>query len=129
MFNKIRGAVGVLGALNAINTLNMNGLAPYKKAKTIQRVGETIRSLEIRQQAIMAVYKKRKRFWTATRGIKRVGEKIFDFLAFDWRKKKDIMNIEELATLYHFPVITTKAPLIKKTSSKRGEPPIGLPTK
>lgn len=37
------------------------------------------------------------------------------------------LNAEELATLWHFPTITMKAPLIKKSESKRGEPPVGLP--
>lgn len=39
-----------------------------------------------------------------------------------------VLNTEELATLYHFPMITSKAPLVKKTDSKRGEPPVKLPT-
>ena len=34
---------------------------------------------------------------------------------------------EELATLYHFPTITVKAPLIKKAEAKRAEPPTALP--
>jgi hypothetical protein len=38
-----------------------------------------------------------------------------------------ILNIEELATVYHFPIITVKAPLVRKTESRRGEPPVGLP--
>ncbi len=38
-----------------------------------------------------------------------------------------VLNVEELATLWHFPTITIKAPLIKKTESKRAEPPVGLP--
>lgn len=37
------------------------------------------------------------------------------------------MNVEELATLWHFPTIAIKAPLIKKSESKRAEPPTGLP--
>ncbi|MDG1950740.1 MAG: hypothetical protein P8J32_08075 [bacterium] len=37
------------------------------------------------------------------------------------------LNTEELATLWHFPTVTMKAPLIKKQESKRGEPPVGLP--
>jgi hypothetical protein len=37
------------------------------------------------------------------------------------------LNAEELATLWHFPAIPIKAPLIKKLESKRGEPPVGLP--
>jgi hypothetical protein len=37
------------------------------------------------------------------------------------------LNAEELATLWHFPTITMKAPLISKSESKRAEPPVGLP--
>lgn len=37
------------------------------------------------------------------------------------------LNAEELATLWHFPTISIKAPLIKKSESKRAEPPFGLP--
>lgn len=37
------------------------------------------------------------------------------------------LSSEELATLWHFPAITIKAPLVKKLESKRGEPPVGLP--
>ena len=37
------------------------------------------------------------------------------------------MNSEELATLWHFPTIAIKAPLIKKAEAKRAEPPVGLP--
>lgn len=37
------------------------------------------------------------------------------------------LNIEELATLYHFPMATVKAPLVKKTEAKRAEPPASLP--
>jgi len=37
------------------------------------------------------------------------------------------LNTEELATVWHFPVVTVKAPMVKKTESKRAEPPVGLP--
>lgn len=37
------------------------------------------------------------------------------------------LNVEELATIWHFPSITIKAPLVKKSESKRAEPPSGLP--
>jgi hypothetical protein len=40
---------------------------------------------------------------------------------------KTVMNVEELATVYHFPIITTKAPLVKNTDSRRAEPPASLP--
>ncbi|MFH1089705.1 MAG: hypothetical protein V1716_04760 [Candidatus Uhrbacteria bacterium] len=38
-----------------------------------------------------------------------------------------VMCTEEMATLWHFPTITIKAPLIKKTESRRAEPPVSLP--
>ena len=37
------------------------------------------------------------------------------------------LSSEELATLYHFPVITVKAPLLKRTEAKKGAPPVSLP--
>lgn len=39
-----------------------------------------------------------------------------------------ILNVEELATLYHFPMMDVKAPLVSKTDAKRAEPPARLPT-
>ena len=38
-----------------------------------------------------------------------------------------ILNITELATVWHFPLAFVKTPLIQKTASKRAEPPTGLP--
>ena len=38
-----------------------------------------------------------------------------------------ILNVEELATLWHFPSLLVKSPLVKKAEAKRGEPPVGLP--
>ncbi len=38
-----------------------------------------------------------------------------------------VLNAEELASLWHFPAISIKAPLVKKAEARRGEPPVGLP--
>ncbi|RLC36000.1 hypothetical protein DRH27_05950, partial [Candidatus Falkowbacteria bacterium] len=39
-----------------------------------------------------------------------------------------IYNIEELATLWHFPVeASVKAPLIQKAPGRKAEPPMSLP--
>lgn len=38
-----------------------------------------------------------------------------------------ILNIEELASLWHFPAPAVKAPLVSKTEAKHAEPPMGLP--
>ncbi|MBU2068528.1 hypothetical protein KKE13_03065, partial [Patescibacteria group bacterium] len=45
------------------------------------------------------------------------------------RSKPMVMNIEELASIFHFPAITIKAPLTPKVESSKREPPIGLPVK
>lgn len=39
-----------------------------------------------------------------------------------------LMNVEELATIWHFPIESVvRAPLIQKTSGKKAEPPMSLP--
>lgn len=38
-----------------------------------------------------------------------------------------VLNIEELATLWHFPMSHVKVPLLQKAANKAAEPPSGLP--
>lgn len=38
-----------------------------------------------------------------------------------------ILNSEELASIWHFPNVLIKAPLVKKSASRRAEPPVDLP--
>lgn len=38
-----------------------------------------------------------------------------------------ILNVEEMATLWHFPALGVRAPFVKKSEARRAEPPIGLP--
>jgi len=46
----------------------------------------------------------------------------------DMGRNTQVMNIEELASLWHFPLESAvKAPLIQKTVGKQAEPPMGLP--
>ncbi len=39
-----------------------------------------------------------------------------------------ILNIEELATIYHLPDVGVKSPLLPRVETKKGEAPAGLPT-
>lgn len=38
-----------------------------------------------------------------------------------------ILNTEELASIYHFPVVKVKAPALVRTLSRKSEPPPNLP--
>lgn len=101
----------VLGAIKQYNTMDLNGIKRDGKTKTkvtyptIKSINEWRRNN--RRRRIMWGYKYR----SGTRG-----------------RNMFILNIEELASLFHFPISTVKAPLVKKTEAKKGEPPVSLPT-
>ncbi len=68
-------------------------------------------------------------FWQAWTYPARQGKLIRAFRNRSWGMGADpwILNTEELASLWHFPSLLVKAPLVKKAEAKRGEPPVGLP--
>lgn len=104
-FNRARVS-GIFGALKQYQSLDMNGFKPDTKMKT-QRVWFFVtRRVNHLKRRILLGYKYRSNWH---------GRKIY------------VLNIEELASLWHFPVITVKAPLVKKAEAKRGEPPSSLP--
>lgn len=47
----------------------------------------------------------------------------------DLQLKPIILNIEEMATVFHPPITNVRAPGLQPTESKKGEPPINLPTR
>lgn len=104
VFNPSRCLEGFTGAMNQFSYPGRNALVP--KLLTSAHYGfKNYRLAEIKRKFVTA-YKKRK--------IK-IG------------KNPYILNIEELATLWHFPLPLVKPPLLQKTASKRAEPPINLP--
>jgi len=62
-------------------------------------------------------------------------QKAYQRKSFMYRKLRDrlfvkkpiILNTEELATVYHFPDVSVKSPLLPRVEAKKGEPPAGLP--
>jgi hypothetical protein len=104
LFDKERVVNGTIGALQQFSILDLNSLKPNKKQTTKIDYFLKRRREDLRKNRILSKY------------VKRSDE-----------GSKIILNIEELATLYHFPMETVKVPLLSKTQSKRSEPPIGLP--
>jgi len=67
--------------------------------------------------------------------VKRLNERkrriITNYINRDWfaGRTPGIYNVEELATVWHFPIeASVRAPLIQKTPAKKGKPPISLPS-
>lgn len=104
LFSKPKGVSSVIGAIKLFNTQNLNGFKSHKKVKT--KVDYFKFRIPGRQRRIMRNYKKRR---------------------IDRGATPFIFNIEELATVYHFPYATVKAPTITRPETKKAEPPMDLP--
>ncbi len=99
MISMVRGALGLFGSLDG-NSLKNYGAAAPKSDYFWQR-------------------------WSAdekkTKIVKRFSGRSSSGAA------RFILNVEELASLWHFPQILVKAPLLKKVESRKVEPPFTLP--
>ncbi len=108
IFSKARGVAPVVGAIKQFNTINLNAFKGSKLVKTDEPVyAFAAKRTANRQKAFMRAFKVRSSHRGAGHGF--------------------ILNIEELATVWHFPINTVRAPLVKKTDAKRSEPPTRLP--
>jgi len=94
----------VMGAFKQFSAQNMNSFKPDSKVTT--KVDYLFKNF--RKQ-----YRKRKL--------------VGNFIKRKLGKTKDILNIEELATLYHFPDITVQAPMMPRVEAKKAQPPMELP--
>jgi hypothetical protein len=95
----------IKGSLNQFNALGSNGFSPFIPVMTQDDYFWLRWTLNGKKRRILKRY------------ISRSGDGC----------PPRVLNVEEMATIWHFPIITTKAPLVKKTESRRGEPPAGLP--
>ena len=106
--NKARGRFGIIGAMKQFTTEDLNGLKPeLSKVGTHAHYYFTELRKTWKRNRIIRAYKGRS----------------------NWRGMLPyVLNVEELATIWHFPVAeAVKAPLIRKAESKRAEPPHELP--
>lgn len=97
----------VMATFHQFNTQNLNGLRPNIDTMTIIRGN-------IKLFKDTRLWYKKRKLWEA-------------FKRLYWPQKTSVLNVEELATLYHFPSIVVEAPLLRRLGAKKGEPPAGLP--
>lgn len=104
-FDKSR-VPGVMGALKQLTSLDTNGFIVDKKTKTTVDYFRVEARQNARKRKILRAFQERDMD---------VGTSLYT------------LNVEELATVFHFPVATVKAPLVQKTEARKGEPPSTLP--
>lgn len=98
VFKKSRAVTALIGAVNQYNVPSANSIVPKDKDKKKKKV---------KPEKLYKAYRERDLSTGAPTSI---------------------MNIEELATIWHFPMSHVKTPLVQKASIKYVEPPSGLPT-
>ncbi len=103
-FNPTRCVHGFIGAMNQFHIMSRNAIVP----QSATAVGFPFAAWRTSHHTTSFIqgYKKRKL---------KVGGNPY------------ILNIEELATVWHFPLPFVKTPLVSKAGAKRAEPPLGLP--
>lgn len=104
VFNKDRGVKGVMSALQQFNTLDLNALKSNGKKSTSVDYFFVKSREAIRKNALLSKY------------IHRSSD-----------GSKIILNTEELASIYHFPVMEVKPISLSTVSAKRFGPPDSLP--
>ena len=126
-------ANAINGAYKQYSTQDLNGFKASGKISTdIIDYWFQLKNLRqnYRPRRVFADYKKRD-FIQHSASIPYLKPHLFERLPilkwFFIRSKPFVLNTEELATIYHFPVETVKAPLMPKIEARKKEPPIGLP--
>lgn len=106
VFNKGRGVAAVIGAIQQYNSADANGLKPGKKSKTGADYFNVAKRIAGKQNQILGAYINR---------------------AVSVENEEMLIGTEELASLWHFPMLDVKAPAVEKISSRKVVPPSRLP--
>lgn len=109
---------GFIGAIKQFNTLTMNGFGFNGRAFATKTPWWWPEFLKKRLKAY-----KIPTFYHYFRV-----RKPFTDLYFWLHSKFSVLNSEELASIFHFPGTTSRAPLMPRLEAKRAEPPAALPT-
>lgn len=110
VFAKTRGVAGLISAIQQFNTTDGNGFMPGKKTKTAADYFQVKRRVGHKQNTILRHFIQRKNWY---------GES----------SSNNLLCSEELASLWHFPVMTVKAAQVEMIGSKKTAPPSKLPYK
>ncbi len=124
----------VTGAYKQLNTQDLNGFKASGKISTDAldyRIELKGPRESYRAKRVFADYKKRD-FIQHSDNIPYLKYHLFERLPIlRWifiRTKPFVLNVEELATIYHFPIETVRAPLAPKVEARKREAPVDLPT-
>ncbi|MFA6271511.1 MAG: hypothetical protein WC693_00190 [Patescibacteria group bacterium] len=107
IFDKKRGVSPVIGGLMQYNTQNLNAFKPHKRTRTKADYIRVEKRLAFKQRKILRAYKQRANHLGMGLGF--------------------ILNIEELASIYHFPIATITVPPVQRTDVRKGGAPATLP--
>jgi len=111
----------IMGYFHQFNTQNMNGLKPNTKTMTVK--GGLIAKVFKSYKKYVVEIKKRRIY-------RNYRDRIFgESNKLDNGEERSYFSTEELATLYHFPIMGVEAPSMRRLPSRKSEPPIGLPIK
>lgn len=106
VFNKSR-VPALFGAVKQYNTQNLNSFKPDTKYTMTGALYFRVKQrVLVKQRNILAAYKSRST-WKGT-------------------GKGKILNIEELASIWHFPLLSVTAPAVKKAEAKKAGAPANL---
>lgn len=101
----------VNGAIKQLNTQDMN---------SFKKLSGTDTFITARKLTYKSWFRKSRTYYK-----KRL---IYDLYRLRWFPLKcSIFNTEELATIFHFPLVTVEAPLLRRLETRKGEPPSNLP--
>lgn len=115
-FNKTR-VPALIGVFKQFYLQNLNSFRPSKEASTVAK-GFLHNFFPSDKGFFIAAQEYRKKY----RLYKKYRKRAFV-------KKFVMLNTEELATLFHLPGIGVRAPAVPRVEAKKGQPPIGLPTR
>ncbi len=105
-----------IGALKTYNTQTMNAFVLNSKSMPTQLPWWWPSPIKRWRKA----YRKRLYYW-----YYQIRKPFRD--TFSLRSAVIVLNTEELATIFHFPTMSAKAPMIPRIEARRSEPPATLP--